>query len=114
MNEADECITCSREITHPICAGCNARHFFLWLNDKKLNINKRVLMEKIKKSLFIENGNHLNCIICHNGVYVCSYCFFSKVESMIHHLNLPKPIKEDFGVSFNYEIYSDYPTLKEA
>jgi hypothetical protein len=105
------CFFCSREITNPICSKCNFGHLLLWVNEKPIDFADRMkIIKKIKKNLFVETDNSLDCIICHNNeVAVCTFCFFRKVENILDGLNIPDEMINDFRLSFNFNIYSDYP-----
>jgi hypothetical protein len=94
-----KCVVCSDTVTHPVCAECVANEIKQWLHEEKPK-----LVQQVDRTLKVFSGlpSEASCILCNNGLNVCTHCFAKEVFSMIQ-ARAPE-LEESFLRQFDYEL----------
>lgn len=103
-----ECNICKRQIINPVCFDCRLKQIRAWLDDQNIIPEKKELLLKDAESLFPKKSdNSILCIYCKkNNVSVCTYCFFSHFEELLHKFDISATNIKSFQKIFNYQLYS--------
>lgn len=109
----DDCLVCLDPISNPICRECHIIEVESWMEDLKIDSEKRKIIIKLiqKKLPKNEDKGNSTCIICKkNQINICSYCLFYISLKVLIDANFPEEIIEDFLETFNYQLgNTEYP-----
>ena len=100
-----ECLSCGKNIEHPLCPNCIAEGFKQWLQrfpkDEtriKARLNKFLTAHK-----YLE-GESKRCISCgKNNIHVCPYCFTEYLHKIIKEAGLGIKAMSEFLFLFNFD-----------
>lgn len=104
-NLRNNCVLCLHNITNPVCTECYMKHVDFWMDNFGMNgLERNVVLNRIRKHLYLDTLNPEKCIICGiDPVSLCSYCFFFIVEKVLRELNFNDSCIDDFRALFSYQ-----------
>jgi len=84
-----------------------------WLEDLDTKVEKKEILETIKRVITKESLNETKCVICGGEeVSICSYCAFVRVSKFLENFGLNEKVLENFEDIFNHEV-DQYPIPEE-
>jgi len=100
------CVECHEEITHPLCAACLEEAIIEWLRERgEARLSPALRAERFSVQ---ERYGETTCIKCHQGMALCSYCYFLHIGLWLHDA-APRLLPE-FRRFFGFEL-SEEPLL---
>lgn len=97
------CIVCQEEITHPLCAACLSEAVMAWLRERGA---EALVSELRMKTLAVhDTRGNTRCIKCHQGMALCSYCYFHHIEGWL--LTVAPRLVPEFRRFFGFELRED-------
>ena len=99
----NDCLSCGRDIVHPLCPNCISKAFEKWI--KKFPENKQI---KAKLKPFMKYHNHLqfkskSCIACQKPIHICPLCFTTHLYNIVKEAGLGIRATTQFLFIFNFD-----------
>ena len=100
----NNCLSCGKDIQHPICPNCIAKAFDQWI--RKFPEYQEV---KEKLDIFMQQHNKIpgkskKCILCgENRVNICPYCFTKYLYKLTKEAGMGVRAMSEFLFMFNFD-----------
>ena len=112
----NDCLSCGRDIQHPICPNCIAEAFNQWV--KKFPEHQKI---RNKLNVFMLQHNRISgkaktCISCgRDRANICPYCFTKYLYGLIKETGLGVRAMSEFLFIFNFDFsHNGYSQELEA
>ena len=113
----NDCLSCGKNINHPICPNCIAKAFGQWI--RKFPVEKHEIKGKL--NVFMKHHNHAKgkstrCVSCNkNDVHTCPYCFTEYLYQLVKEAGLGVRAMSEFLFIFNFDFeHNGYSQELEA
>jgi len=105
-----DCLSCGKDIVHPICPCCITKGFGEWMKWKEgseLGVGSLVNL-KNKLDVFVKGhrsikGESKKCVSCGKNVHVCPYCFTEYLYKLIKEAGVGVRLMSEFLFLFNFD-----------
>lgn len=105
QNLHEDCLSCGRNIQHPLCPECIAKGFNQWLRRFPKDSNK--IQGKVNDFLKLHknfDGNANKCASCgKNNTHLCPYCFTEYLYELVKEAGLGVRALTEFLFIFNFD-----------
>lgn len=100
----EDCLSCGKNITHPLCPNCIAKAFVQWLakfpEEKEIRKKLNAFMRQHNK---IE-GRAKRCVSCgEHKTHLCPYCFTKYLHKLVKEAGLGVRATSEFLFMFNFD-----------
>ncbi|MBU0471313.1 MAG: hypothetical protein KKF89_05880 [Nanoarchaeota archaeon] len=96
----NECVLCKEIITNPVCIECIEREIEAWLYEVKPELIEEL---KTKTTEISVDTGETNCILCHDSMSICTYCYTSHIFEWLK-TRVPELIRE-FRKFFDFNYF---------
>jgi hypothetical protein len=98
-----DCLSCGKDISHPICPSCIAKAFEEWIKKFPEQKELKSKLDKFTKDHKKISGKSKSCVSCKNQVHICPYCFTEYLYSLIKEAGLGVKAMTEFLFIFNFD-----------
>ena len=96
-----ECVVCRETVTNPVCPSCLSAEIGAWLEETKPELLER--FNEASKEMDLVLFNEETCILCKQGMDVCTYCYTEHIFNWLMREKSGKKLMREFLTYFNYD-----------
>ncbi|MCK5321318.1 hypothetical protein KAJ38_01955 [Candidatus Pacearchaeota archaeon] len=100
-----DCLSCGKNIEHPLCPDCIAKGFQQWIQQFPQDRAKlQIRLDEFLEAHRYLDGKSKKCIACgKNNTHICPYCFTEYLYKIIKEAGLGVRTMSEFLFIFNFD-----------